>query len=143
MSTNIPTASAARDSVILVVDDSWPERARLKVTLQRMGHKVYEACDGHSALEMSRAVRPDIIISDWVMPGMNGLDLCHALQADHHQNAHIMMLTGRQATADIIAGIDAGADDFHTKPIASDELRARIQAVLRRRQRSQPSVPAR
>lgn len=135
MSTDKPNVPSDSEFVILVVDDSWPERSRLKVTLQRMGHKVYEASDGLSGLEMSRAVRPDVIISDWMMPGMNGLELCHALQAESHQAAHIMMLTARQATADIIAGMNAGADDVHTKPMPTEELRARIQAVLRRSQR--------
>lgn len=139
---SIDKSNAPSDSkfVILVIDDSWPERARLKVTLQRMGHKVYEASDGLSGLEMSRAVRPDIIISDWVMPGMNGLELCHALQAENQQDAHFMMLTARQATADIVAGMNAGADDVHTKPMPTEELRARIQAVLRRRQRQAPAA---
>lgn len=136
MTSPTSASGSSPHSIVLIVEDSWPERSRLKVMLQRMGHKVYEACDGRSGLEMCRAVKPDVIISDWVMPGMDGLDLCHALQQNNLSDAHIMMLTSRQATADAIASMDAGADDFQTKPIEAEELRARIQAALRRRKRA-------
>ena len=133
MSSDQNATTVSTSCVILVVDDSWPERSRLKVILQRMGHKVFEDSDGQSGLEMFRAVQPNIVISDWLMPGMSGLQLCHALQQEHAQDTHVMLLTSRQATADVVAGMNAGADDFQTKPIATEELCARLQAVIRRR----------
>lgn len=118
---------------ILVVEDSWPERNRLKVILQRAGYHVLEANDAEIGLEVARTFRPDIVISDWVMPGMGGLEFCKTLRQQEQSHAHFMMLTCREAIADCIACMDAGADDFQSKPLNTGELKARIRAALRRR----------
>ncbi len=126
---------------ILIAEDNWAERTRLKTILKRLGYDVVEALDGITGLEMFRAAQPDIVISDWIMPGADGLTFCKALQQDTESPPYFVMLTGRHAPADIVASLDAGADDFISKPVNHEELRARLDAASRRLSRSMP--PAR
>jgi two-component system, OmpR family, KDP operon response regulator KdpE len=123
---------------ILVVDDQPKIRRFMRTVLVGDGYEVDEAKTGELALEKTRDFRPDLIVLDINMPGMGGLTACRALRAD--SNAAIIMLTVRNSESDKVAALDAGADDFVTKPFSTPELLARIRAALRRVQASQ-SLP--
>ncbi|MCX8507482.1 MAG: SpoIIE family protein phosphatase [Rhodobacteraceae bacterium] len=113
----------------MVVDDSRVQRKILSSQLARAGYEVIEAASGEEALEKIRLLPPDLIISDWMMNGMTGLDLCHQLRASGHDHyTYFILLTSKNETAEIARGLEVGADDFLTKPVSGDELRARIKA---------------
>lgn len=114
---------------VMVVDDSRVQRKILTSQLTRAGYQVTEAASVEEALPACAADAPDIVISDWVMPGMNGLEFCRALRAQHHANyIYFILLTSKAESAEVASGLDGGADDFLTKPVTGDELRARIAA---------------
>ena len=114
---------------ILVVDDSRLQRRILTASLTRWGFDVIQAASGEAALEICREQHPDIILSDWMMPGMSGLEFCTAFRALSKDNyAYFILLTSKSDKTDVAEGLDSGADDFLTKPVNSHELRARITA---------------
>ena len=115
---------------ILVVDDDPQIRRVLKVTLTGQGFEVDDAKNGDEALERLRESRIDLVLLDINMPGMSGLDVCRAMRAT--SEVAIIMLTVRDAEADTVEALDAGADDYVTKPFKPSELSARIRAALRR-----------
>jgi two-component system, OmpR family, KDP operon response regulator KdpE len=115
---------------ILIVDDEPQIRRILRTTLIGAGYEVDDARTGDEAFEKVSRFRPDLILLDINMPGMNGLELCRELRAN--VEVAIIMLTVRNEEADKIAALDAGADDFVTKPFSTPELLARMRAVLRR-----------
>lgn len=128
----IPSASAPSTSAalrVLIAEDCLPERMRLRAMLERLGHQVHEAGDGDAAWAYLQQEPVDLVISDWCMPGRSGLELCADLPA--HTRPYFILLTGRNAGADLVAGMDAGADDFIVKPVAAEELRVRVQAGAR------------
>lgn len=114
---------------VLVVDDSRAQRRILAMTLARSGYRVSEADSGISALALCREISFDIVLSDWMMPGMNGLDFCREFKALPRENyGYFILLTSKSEKAEIADGLDCGADDFLSKPVNSDELRARLRA---------------
>jgi sigma-B regulation protein RsbU (phosphoserine phosphatase) len=114
---------------ILVVDDSRLQRRLLTGSLTRWGYEVTEAASGEEALELCANRLPDLILSDWMMPGMNGLDFCRAFRAlSGDRFAYFILLTSKKEKAEVAVGLHSGADDFLTKPVDGDELRARITA---------------
>lgn len=115
---------------ILVVDDEPQIRRVLRTALVAEGYQVSDARSGEDALERLREVRPDLILLDVNMPGMGGLEACRAMR--NGSEAAIIMLTVRGAEFDKVAALDAGADDYVTKPFGMAELLARIRASLRR-----------
>jgi two-component system KDP operon response regulator KdpE len=115
---------------VLVVDDEPQIRRVMRTTLAAAGYEVLDARSGEEALERVREFRPDLVLLDINLPGMGGLAACRALRAD--TQAAIIMLTVREAEADKVAALDAGADDFVTKPFSTPELLARMRAALRR-----------
>src|SRR5581483_10444382 len=119
--------SAAR---ILVVDDEPQIRRILRMALTGAGYQVDDAKTGEEALRKVREYRPDLVLLDINMPGMGGLATCRAIRAD--QNIAIIMLTVLNTEATKVEALDAGADDFVTKPFSTPELLARIRAALRR-----------
>ncbi|MGI9149740.1 MAG: response regulator transcription factor [Chloroflexota bacterium] len=125
-------ASPAADTpqTVLIVDDDARIRKLLTWTLENH-FQVFAAADGLSALETARDVKPDLYLLDVGMPGMNGIELCRQLRAEDVISP-ILMLTGLGGEEDKVAGLDAGADDYQTKPFASRELLARVAAMLRR-----------
>ncbi len=125
---------------ILVVDDEPQIRRIMRTTLTSAGYEIEDAKTGEEALEKVREYRPDLVILDINMPGMGGLATCRALRAD--PNVAIVMLTVHNTEAAKVEALDAGADDFVTKPFSTPELLARIRAVLRRLPVTQ-SAPAR
>lgn len=122
---------------ILVVDDEPQIRRIMRTTLTSAGYEVEDAKTGEEALEKLRDYRPDLVLLDINMPGMGGLAACKAIRAD--PNVAIVMLTVHNTEAAKVEALDAGADDFVTKPFSTPELLARIRAVLRRAPVSQSS----
>jgi DNA-binding response OmpR family regulator len=120
-------------STVLIADDDPRLRNLLTWTLEQGQYNVVEAGDGLSALELARRVKPDLYLLDVGMPGMNGVELCRQLRAESVISP-ILILTGFGSEADKVAGLEAGADDYQTKPFASKELLARVNALLRRSQ---------
>ncbi|MBV1854410.1 response regulator transcription factor [Catellatospora tritici] len=118
-------------SQLLVADDDPSVRKSLDRALRLEGYQVHLAADGTEALIKVMELRPDLLLLDVMMPGLNGLDTCRRLRAaaDH---TPVLMLTARDAVADRVAGLDAGADDYLVKPFALQELLARVRALLRR-----------
>ncbi|HEY5185416.1 MAG TPA: response regulator transcription factor [Actinomycetes bacterium] len=116
---------------VLVADDDRAIRESLARALELEGYPVVAVPDGASALEAIAGDKPDVLILDVMMPGIDGLTVCRVLRAQGDQTP-ILMLTARTETSDRVAGLDAGADDYLPKPFDLDELLARIRALLRR-----------
>ncbi len=122
------TAAAAGKNV-LIVDDSKAQRRILAMQLARWGYRVAEAASGEEALALCHDQRFDIVLSDWMMPGMTGLELCHAFRALPREGyGYFILLTSKSEKTEIASGLESGADDFLAKPVNSDELRARLRA---------------
>lgn len=114
---------------VLVVDDSRLQRRILSASLSRWGYVVIEAGSAADALAICEVETPDMIISDWIMPGMTGPEFCRAFRVmggSHY--AYFVLLTSKSDATDVATGLDSGADDFLTKPVNGDELRARLLA---------------
>ncbi|ANT60239.1 fused response regulator/phosphatase [Salipiger sp. CCB-MM3] len=117
---------------VLVVDDSPLQLKILSSMLERWGLEVWQAQDGAEALRICAESRPDAVLSDWMMPGMDGLDLCRHFRTQcGDRYGYFILLTSKSDKAEIARGLDAGADDFLTKPVNAAELRARINAGAR------------
>lgn len=119
----------ARPLHVLVVDDSRAQRHIVAMHLRRWGYAVTEAESGTAALESCRVDPVDIIISDWMMPGLSGLEFCRAFRdLPRESYGYFVLLTSKSEKTEIADGLEAGADDFLTKPVSSGELRARLRA---------------
>src|SRR4051812_27589363 len=116
---------------VLVVDDDPQLREALTRALELDDYQVTTASNGAQALEAISAHRPDVVVLDVMMPYVGGLDVCRTLR-ERKDRLPILVLTARDEVGDRVAGLDAGADDYLTKPFALDELRARLRALLRR-----------
>lgn len=116
---------------VLIVEDEKAIVEILKFNLQREGYSVLEALDGEAGLELAQAEDPDLILLDVMLPRMNGFDVCRTLR-EGGCAIPIIMLTAREEESDKVFGLEAGADDYITKPFGVMELQARINAVLRR-----------
>jgi len=115
---------------ILIIEDDEPILQVLRRTLSYEGYRVQTALDGSSGLALAREDPPDLVILDWMLPGIDGLEVCRRLRSGGE--ASILMLTAKDAVADRVLGLDAGADDYLVKPFDFDELLARVRALLRR-----------
>lgn len=114
---------------VLVVDDSRAQRHMVSMQLRRWGYRVSECESAFAALDLCRSTVVDIIISDWMMPGMTGLEFCREFRAlDRESYGYFVLLTSKSEKTEIADGLEAGADDFLIKPVASNELRARLRA---------------
>lgn len=123
------SADVAQARRILVVDDSRLQRKILCSSVKRWGFEVYEAESGAEALKIAADVQPDLVLSDWMMPGMNGLEFCNAFRVQSGDRyGYFILLTSKSEKNEIAMGLEAGADDFLTKPVDANELRARIAA---------------
>jgi two-component system phosphate regulon response regulator PhoB len=119
---------------ILVVEDEPAIQELLALNLEHAGHHVLRARDAEQAGELVRHALPDLILLDWMLPGQSGASFARKLRQDERtKQVPIIMLTARGQEQDKVAGLDAGADDYVTKPFSPRELLARIKAVLRRR----------
>lgn len=124
---------------ILIVDDDRKITDMLRRTLAYEGYQVFTAADGHEALAQAQAHRPDLVVLDWLMPGLDGIEVARRLRAA--DNTLILMLTARDAVEDRVTGLDSGADDYLVKPFTPAELLARIRALLRRSESSSKERP--
>jgi two-component system, OmpR family, response regulator MprA len=122
---------------ILVVDDDPRIAAALRRALTYEGYRVEVAADGPAALLSARERPPDLVVLDVMLPGLDGVEVCRRLRAGGE--VAILMLTARDATGDRVRGLDSGADDYLTKPFATEELLARVRALLRRLGSRQPA----
>ncbi len=115
---------------VLVVDDEIALQETLEYNLAKQGYQVFTAADGLAAIEIARREKPDLIVLDLMLPGLDGLEVCRVLRRD--MNVPILMLTARADEVDRIVGLEIGADDYLTKPFSMRELLARVKALLRR-----------
>ncbi|MCK4305938.1 MAG: response regulator [Candidatus Eisenbacteria sp.] len=121
---------------ILVVEDEQDIRELLEYNLSREGFTVSCAGCGEDGLELAQAKRPDLVVLDLMLPGIDGLEVCRRLRKDpDSENIPIVMLTAKGEESDIVAGLEVGADDYVTKPFSAKVLISRIRAVLRRNRR--------
>jgi two-component system response regulator MtrA len=121
---------------ILVVDDDQALAEMLGIVLRKEGLDVAHCADGGRAVAMFREYRPDLVLLDVMLPTLSGVEVCRHLRAE--SGVPIVMLTARTDTKDVVAGLEAGADDYVVKPFKPQELLARIRARLRRMETSQP-----
>lgn len=121
------------DPSVLIVEDETALTTLLRYNLEREGYRVFEASDGEEALLLADEVSPDLIILDWMLPQLSGIEVCRRMRRRGHlRNVPIVMLTARGEEPDRIRGLDTGADDYIVKPFSMSELLARIRAVMRR-----------
>jgi DNA-binding response OmpR family regulator len=125
---------------ILVVEDEDAIAEAVRARLQSEGYRVRVASDGPQALSAAAAERPDLVVLDLMLPGMDGLEVCRELQRTDW--LPVLMLTARTEEADKVAGFAVGADDYLTKPFSMRELAARVGAILRRIDRIRQPVPS-
>ena len=121
------------DPYVLIVEDEESLAALLEYNLEKEGYRVGLAPDGEEAMTMVSEETPDLIILDWMLPKLSGIEVCRRLRnRQSTRNVPILMLTARGEEAERVRGLDTGADDYVTKPFSMTELVARIRAVLRR-----------
>lgn len=123
---------------ILVIEDEDRIRQFLQRGLSYEGYRVDPAADGRAGLDMARDNPPDLVLLDIMLPGIDGFEVCRRLRAA--SDVPILMLTAKESIEDRVTGLDAGADDYLTKPFSFDELLARVRALLRRAQPAKPQV---
>jgi two-component system phosphate regulon response regulator PhoB len=124
----------ARMATILVVEDEPAIQELITLNLEQSGYSPLRANDAEQAIELVRDELPDLVLLDWMLPGMSGIEFARRLRADRRtQDVPIIMLTARAEEHDKLSGLEIGADDYITKPFSPRELNARIRALLRRR----------
>lgn len=128
-----------KERILIIEDDDAIVRV-LRRSLSLEGFDVESAGDGETGLALALENRPDLVILDLMLPGMDGLEVCRRLRTSTSGNTPILMLTARDTVPDRIQGLDAGADDYIVKPFDLDELAARIRALLRRTQSERATV---
>jgi DNA-binding response OmpR family regulator len=130
MILNIQVSSHNAMSTILVIEDDTALRETLAYNLSREEYTVQAVGDGLAGLKMAREIRPDLILLDVMLPGMDGFEVCRVLRQE--MNIPILILTAREDEIDRVIGLEIGADDYITKPFSMRELMARVKAHLRR-----------
>ena len=126
----------------MVVEDEATIAGAIAARLRSEGFRVEIAGTGPEGVALTRAVGPDLVVLDWMLPGFDGIEACRRIQAE--RPVPVLFLTARDAEADVLVGLGVGADDYVTKPFSPRELVARVQAVLRRADRAEaPAAPAR
>ncbi|HEU5437669.1 MAG TPA: response regulator transcription factor [Ktedonobacterales bacterium] len=125
-----PADQTADETTVLVIEDDESIARLLRLYLAGAGYRVLRVSDGRAGLALHDAERPDLVILDLMLPGMDGWQVCRRIRAEHR--TPILMLTARQTEEDRIAGLELGADDYVTKPFSPRELVSRVRAILRR-----------
>jgi two-component system, OmpR family, phosphate regulon response regulator PhoB len=121
-------------ATILVIEDEPAIQELVSTNLELAGHRALRADNAEQALEMVRTELPDLVVLDWMLPGMSGIEFARRLRTDKRTHAvPLIMLTARADESDKLTGLETGADDYLTKPFSPRELNARVKAVLRRR----------
>ena len=121
---------------VLVVDDDLALAEMLGIVLRNDGFEVAHCADGAGALDMFRETRPDLVLLDVMLPGLDGIEVCRRIRRE--SGVPIVMLTARTDTVDVVVGLNAGADDYVLKPFKPQELTARVRARLRRGEEVEP-----
>lgn len=122
-----------KSGTILVIDDEKDLQELVRYNLEKEGYDVIVARDGTTGLDIALRHRPDLIVLDLMMPGMDGLEVCRKLRGDDRgKRVPLLMLTAKATEADRVVGLELGADDYVTKPFSPRELVARVKAILRR-----------
>lgn len=116
---------------ILIAEDDAVSRRLLQAAVERLGHECSVAADGEQAWELWRAARPQVLISDWMMPGIDGVELCRRIRGATGPYCYVILLTALGDRDHVLAGMQAGADDYLRKPLDHEELRARLVAGSR------------
>jgi DNA-binding response OmpR family regulator len=129
-----------RERRILVVEDERTIAQSVAARLRAEGFTVDIAGDGPSAVDTFRAIQPDLVVLDVMLPGFDGLEVCRRIQAD--RSVPVLMLTARDDETDLLVGLAVGADDYLTKPFSMRELAARVHVLLRRVERAAATPPA-
>lgn len=121
-------------ATVLVVEDEPAIQELISYNLQQAGHQPMRAASAEDALNIMRHALPDLVLVDWMLPGLSGIELAKRIKSDKRtKTVPIIMLTARAAEEDKLTGLETGADDYITKPFSPRELNARVKAVLRRR----------
>ena len=129
----MPANATAMQPLVLIIEDEAPVVTLLRYNLEKDGYRVIEAPDGDEGLEMARDDAPDIILLDWMLPLVSGIEVCRRLRrGPETRKIPVIMLTARGEEGDKLRGLDSGADDYITKPFTPSEVMARMRAVLRR-----------
>ena len=122
---------------ILIVEDEKDIRDLIIYSLEGKGYQTISADDGEKAIKMLKENKPDLIILDWMLPSVSGLEICRSIRRDiNTKNIPIIMLTAKITEEDKVLGLDSGADDYITKPFSTAELSSRVKAILRRIERN-------
>lgn len=129
-------APEGRQETVLIVEDDPTLRLGLQKTLRSAGFRVEVARTGSEGLDLALAVRPDLVLLDVMLPGMNGFEICEELRK-HDEDVPILMVTAKGEEQDKVRGLRLGADDYIVKPFGVSELLARVDAALRRRRRGE------
>ncbi len=126
-------SSVSKAPSVLVVEDEKEIVTLLRYNLEKEGYEVTEANDGEEAMMLASEKQPDLVLLDWMLPQISGIEVCRQLRSlPETRNVPIIMLTARGEEADRIRGLDTGADDYVSKPFSVNELLARVRAVMRR-----------
>ncbi len=119
--------------LVLVVEDEPPQVEILRYNLEKAGFRVAVAGDGEEALLLAAEEPPDVVILDWMLPELSGIEVCRRLRRrEETKHTPVIMLTARGEEGDVVRGLDCGADDYMVKPYSPSEMMARVRAVLRR-----------
>ena len=122
---------------ILIVEDEKDIRDLIIYSLEGKGYQTISTDDGEKAIKMLKENKPDLIILDWMLPSVSGLEICRSIRRDiNTKNIPIIMLTAKITEEDKVLGLDSGADDYITKPFSTAELSSRVKAILRRIERN-------
>jgi DNA-binding response OmpR family regulator len=124
------TTTASRPVSVLVIDDDPGIRTSLRLALEDQDYRVLEAATGEAGIEVAEADHPDVVLVDIMLPGIDGIECCRRIRRDN--GVPIVMVSARRDVSDVVEGLEAGADDYLTKPFAIPELCARLKALRRR-----------
>ena len=116
---------------ILFADDDATTRLIVQMTLRNLGHECHTVGDGAQAWDAFESRQPDVVISDWLMPGLTGLELCRNVRAHTGSYTYFIMVTGQGGLEQVLEGMSAGADDYLVKPLDVEDLQARLIAAAR------------